>query len=180
MLIAPGSLFVEGKMAGTRLPHTLFFAIAFAAVVQCVHDFPLLPDRVASHFGPSGMPNGWMTKSQFLTIYAIMILPALAVEFWLARRIAKTPGARVNMPNKEYWMAPERRALTLAYFESFFAWYGCAFLLLLAFIMGMALRANLDPSPQLPTGPTVAALAVFVVFNIAAMLSMYRRFSATP
>jgi uncharacterized membrane protein len=164
-------------MSRTRLPNSLFFAIALAALAQCAHDFPLLPDRVASHFGPSGMPNGWMTKSQFLTIYALMILPALAVEFWVARRIAKTPGARINMPNKEYWMAPERRASTIAYFESFFAWYGCAFLLLLASIMGMALRANLDPMPQLPTGPTVAAIGAFVLFNVVAIVAMYRRFS---
>jgi uncharacterized membrane protein len=161
------------------LANSLFFAIAVVAVAQCVHDFPLLPERVASHFGPSGMPNGWMTKSQFLTIYAVMILPALAVEFWVARRIAKTPGARINLPNKEYWMAPERRASTVAYFESFFAWYGCAFLLLLVFVMGLALRANLDPSPQLPTGPTVAALVAFVLFNVVAIVAMYRRFSVT-
>ena len=107
-------------MSGTQMPRTLFLVIAVAAVVQCVHDFPLLPDRMASHFGPSGMPNGWMSKSQFLTVYAMVLLPALAVEFWLARRIAKTPGARMNLPNKDYWMAPERRASTLAYFESFF------------------------------------------------------------
>jgi uncharacterized membrane protein len=159
------------------LANSLFFAIAVVAVAQCVHDFPLLPGRVASHFGPSGMPNGWMTKSQFLTIYAVMILPALAVEFWVGRRIAKTQGARINLPNKEYWMAPERRASTLAYFESFFAWYGCAFLLLLVFVMGLALRANLEPSPRLPTGPTVATLGVFVLFNVAAIVAMYRRFS---
>lgn len=164
-------------MSSTRLANSLFFAIAVVAVAQCVHDFPLLPERVASHFGPSGMPNGWMTKSQFLTIYAVMILPALAVEFWVARRIAKTPGARINLPNKEYWMAPERRASTVAYFESFFAWYGCAFLLLLVFVMGLALRANLAPSPQLPTGPTVVALGAFVLFNIAAIVAMYHRFS---
>ena len=166
-------------MSSTRLANSLFLAIAVVAVAQCVHDFPLLPERVASHFGPSGVPNGWMTKSQFLTIYAVMILPALAVEFWVARRIAKTPGARVNLPNKEYWMAPERRASTVAYFESFFAWYGCAFLLLLVFVMGLALRANLDPSPQLPTGPTVAALVAFVLFNVVAIVAMYRRFSVT-
>jgi hypothetical protein len=83
------------------------------------------------------------------------------------------------MPNKEYWMAPERRASTLAYFESFFAWYGCAFLLLLAFVMGLAMRANLNPSPQLPTGRTVAALGAFVLFNAVAIVAMYRRFSVT-
>lgn len=165
-------------MSGTRIANVLFFAILLAAIAQCVSEFPQLPDRLASHFGPSGMPNGWMTKSQFFTIYALVLLPALAVEFWVARRIAKTPGARINVPNKEFWLAPERREETFAYFKSFFAWYGCALLLLLVYIMGLAMRANLDSSPRLPTGPTVTAITAFLGFNVVALLAVYRRFSA--
>ena len=75
-------------MSGTRIPRVLFFAIVLAAIAQCVHDFPLLPDRLASHFGASGIPNGWMTKSQFFITFAIVLLPALAVEFWVSHRIA--------------------------------------------------------------------------------------------
>lgn len=166
-------------MSATRIANGLFFAIVLMAIVQCVSEFPLLPDRVASHFGLSGMPNGWMTKSQFFTVYAVMLLPALAVEFWVARRIAKTPGARINLPNKEFWLAHERREETFAYFESFFAWYGCALLLLLVYVMGLAMRANLDSSPRLPTGPTVMAITAFLAFNVGAVIAVYRRFSTT-
>jgi len=97
-------------MSGTRLPRILFFAIVLAAIAQCIHDFPLLPDRMASHFGASGMPNGWMTKTQFMCLYAVVLLPALAIEFWVSNRIANKPASKVNLPNKEFWMAPERRA----------------------------------------------------------------------
>jgi uncharacterized membrane protein len=165
-------------MSATRLPKSIFFAILAAGVVQSVHDFPLLPDRLASHFGASGMPNGWMTKSQFFIIYAVVILPAVALKFWMPRRIASNPG-RLNLPNKEYWLAPERRAETFGYFETFFAWYGCAFLLLEVFAMGLAMRANLKDPVQLPTGPIVSALAVFFLFNVVAVVAMIRRFS-TP
>lgn len=165
-------------MSTTRIANVLFFGIVVAAAAQCATEFPLLPDRIASHFGPSGMPNGWMTKSQFFTIYAAMLLPALAVEFWVAHKIANTPGARINLPNKEFWLAPERRDATFGYFKSFFAWYGCALLLLLVYVMGLAMRANLDPSPRLPTGPTVTAITAFVAFNVAALIAVYRRFAA--
>ena len=114
-------------MSETRIPNGLFFAIVLAAIAQCVHDFPLLPDRLASHFGASGMPNGWMTKPQFFITYAVVLLPAFIVEFWVHRKVAKTPEAKLRLPNKEYWLAAERRAETLAYFEIFFAWFGCAF-----------------------------------------------------
>jgi|SRR5580693_2235842 uncharacterized membrane protein len=165
-------------MSGTRLPRGIFFAVVLAAVVQCLHDFPLLPDRLASHFGPSGMPNGWMTKPQFFITYAVVLLPAFIVEFWLSRSLANKPDAKLRLPNKEYWLAPERRAETFGYFESFFAWYGCAFLLVEVFAMGLAMRANLDSPPQLPTGPIVSVIAGFILYNIAAVIAMYRRFSA--
>jgi uncharacterized membrane protein len=166
-------------MPGTRVPRILFFAIVLAAIAQCVHNFPLLPDRLASHFGASGIPNGWMTKSQFFVTYAVVLLPALIVEFWAHRRIAKTPDAKLRLPNKEYWLAPEHRAETFAYFESFFAWFGCAFLLVEVSAMGLAMRANFETPPVLPTGPIVSVIAGFVLFNVAAVIMMLRRFS-TP
>jgi uncharacterized membrane protein len=166
-------------MPGARIPRILFFAVVLAAIAQGVHDFPLLPDRLASHFAASGVPNGWMTKSQFFITYALMIVPALVVEFWVSHRIANKPDAKLNLPNKEYWLAPERRGETFAYFESFFAWYGCAFLSVVVFAMGLAMRANFDTSPQLPTGPMVSVIVAFVLYNIASVVAMFRRFSMT-
>jgi uncharacterized membrane protein len=163
--------------AGTRVPRALFFAIILAAFAQCIHDFPLLPDRLASHFGASGLPNGWMTKTQFFITYALVLLPVLFIEFWLHRKVSKTPQAKLNLPNKEYWLAPERRTETFSYFESFFAWYGCAFLFVVAVVMGLAMRANFYTPPQLPTVLVVSILLAFVLFNVGAVAATYWRFS---
>lgn len=166
-------------MSDTHIPRNIFFSLLAAGVLQCVHDFPLLPERMASHFAASGSANGWMTKPQFFLVYGVVILPALALEFWVPRRIARTSGDRLNLPNKEYWLAPERRADTFAYFESFFAWYGCVFLLLEVFAMGLAMRANFQSPPRLPTGPIVSAIVGFVLFNVVWIVAMFRRFSKT-
>jgi uncharacterized membrane protein len=163
--------------SGSRLPRTIFVAIVLAAVAQCVFSFAQLPATVASHFGPSGAPNGWMSKQAFFAIYAAVIAIAAAVEIFPARSIAKSSSARINLPHKQYWLAPERRGETMAYFEKFFAWYGCAFLLILVLIMGLAIQANLNPPPHLPTGPTLAIIIGFVAFNIAAVIQIFRRFS---
>jgi uncharacterized membrane protein len=166
-------------MSGTRIPRILFFAVVLLAMARCIHDFPLLPDRLASHFGPSGMPNGWMTKPQFFITYALLFLPALFVEFLAGRKVANSPANKLRLPNKEYWLAPERRTETLAYFESFFAWYGCAVLLVEVLAMGLAVRANFDDPPVLATGPIVTVAAGFIVFNITAAVAVYRRFLIT-
>jgi uncharacterized membrane protein len=166
-------------MTGIRIARGLFVAIVLAAIAQCAHDFPLLPDRLASHFNAAGLPNGWMSKTQFLWVYALVLIPALAIEFWVSGKIASKRDAQLNLPNKEYWLAPERRAATFAYFESFCAWYGCAFLLVIAFAMGLAMRANFDSPPVLPTAPILMDVVGFFVFNIAAVILMLRRFSST-
>ena len=167
-------------MSEPRVPRTLFFAILAAGILQCLHDYPLLPNRLASHFSASGNANGWMTKSQFLMTYAVVILPALALEFWVPRGITGRPDSRLRLPNKEFWLAQDRRGETFSYFEKFFAWYGCAFLLMEVFAMGLAMRANFQSPPQLPTGPIVFAIAAFVLFNIVWVAAMVRRFSKLP
>ena len=103
-------------MADLRIPRTLFFAILAAGLLQLVHDFPLLPERVASHFGASGAANGWMTKSQFLMTYAAILLPALFLEFGCSAALPRRRKRSCNLPNKEYWLSPERRAGTFASF----------------------------------------------------------------
>jgi uncharacterized membrane protein len=157
----------------------IFFAVVLAAVAQCVLDFPALPGRLASHFGASGMPNGWMTKPQFFLSYALLFLPALFVEFLVGRKVANQQIDKLRLPNKEYWLAPERRAETFAYFESFFAWYGCAVLLVEVLAMGLAMHANFDTSPRLATGPIFTILSGFILFNVAAVIAIFRRFSTT-
>ena len=165
------------KVPGRRIPNVLFFTIVALAIAQCIHDFPLLPNRLASHFNASGMPNGWMTKTQFMWVYALVLLAALAIEFWAPHQIANRPDSRLRLPNKEYWLAPERRAGTYAYFDTFFAWYGCVFLFVVVYAMGLALRANFDTPARLPTGPIVTVIAGFALFNLAAIIAMLRRFS---
>jgi uncharacterized membrane protein len=167
-------------MSDTRVPRNLFLAILAAGILQCLHDYPLLPERMASHFGPSGNANGWMMKSQFLSVYVVVMIPALILEFWVPRKIGRTAGNRLNLPNKDYWLTPERRAETLAYFEMFFAWYGCAFLALEVFAMGLGMRANFRDPPQLPPGPIVFVIVAFVLFNVAGVTAVVRKFSKIP
>lgn len=166
-------------MSDPRIPKNIFFVILAAGLLQFLHDFPLLPERMASHFAASGYANGWMTKSQFLITYIAILLPALVLEFWLPRRIARKGGKGLNLPNKEYWLAPERRAETFAYLENFFAWYGCAFLLLEVFAMGLAMRANFQSPPRIATLPIVSAIVAFIVYNFASVIAMFRRFLRT-
>jgi serine/threonine-protein kinase len=155
----------------------VFGAIALCAVAQALVDFPRLPEHMASHFGPSGLPNGWMSKQAFFAVYAVTVGLAALVGYLVPRSIAKKPPERINLPNKEYWLAPERRAETLAFFERYFAWYSCVLLLILVLAMGFAIQANLSSHLRMPTGPILAIIFAFMAFNLLWVVQMMRHFS---
>ena len=123
------------------------------------------------------MPNGWMPKSAFFVVYAAVIGVAAMMGYLVPRSIRKKPSDRINLPNKEYWLAPERRAETLAFFERYFAWYSCVLLLILVLAMGLAIQANFTSPPRMATGPILSVIAGFVAFNVAWVVWMMRHFS---
>ena len=166
-------------MADTRLPRNIFMAIVAIAVAMAVRDYPLIPDRVASHFSASGAANGWMSKPTYFAFYAALVGVAFAVEFLVPLSVAKTRAARMNLPNKEFWLGPARQEKTRAYLKRHFAWYGCAFLALEVSAMEMATRANMKAEPTLPITPVLFLLGAFLLYNVVWMARMFRRFSKT-
>jgi hypothetical protein len=102
---------------------------------------------------------------------------AASIGFLAPRMVVKTPTSRMNLPHKEYWLAPEHRAETFDFFEKSFAWYGCIFLLLEVSTMEIVIRANLRTPPQLPIGPIVLLISAFALLNFACVIAIFRRFS---
>jgi len=167
-------------MSNARLPRSIFLVIVVIALAQAIYNFPLLPDRVASHFNASGIPNGWMPKQAFFVVYAIMVLIAAVVEFFVPLSIARTSPARVNLPHKDYWLAPAQRQDTMDYFKKSFEWFGCALLLLEVLATGLAIRANLNSPPQLPAASVMPLVVAFILYTIVWVVLMIRHFSTVP
>ncbi|RYD60187.1 MAG: DUF1648 domain-containing protein, partial [Verrucomicrobiaceae bacterium] len=61
-----------------------------------------LPERVASHFNGSGVPDGWMSRSEHLwTVGGIAVgLSALMLILFYCLRFL--PVAGINLPNKSH------------------------------------------------------------------------------
>lgn len=167
------------NMPSLRIAQIAFAATAAVGAAQCALDYPQLPARMASHFGASGAANGWMTKQAFFGIYAAMIVVCALVGFLAPRKIEKSSPARINLPNKDHWLAPERREVTFAYFRASFAWYACALLVMLVLAMGMAIQANFSAPPRMESGSALTIVGAFVLFNLLWVISLFRRFS-TP
>lgn len=157
-----------------RLSKIIVFFLIAVFVSQSVYYYPNLPEKMASHFGASGRPDGWMSKQGYFAFMAF-ILALIIFEFavlpWL---IGKMPISLLNMPNKEYWFAEERRAETLNIIGRYFEWFSAALLTLFIGINQLVIRANLGGGSLSPQSWIL--LAAFFVFVIVWLVKFMRRF----
>jgi uncharacterized membrane protein len=150
---------------GSRLPGSIFFLLIVYGAIQGRFYSTKLPAFVATHFAAGGRPNGWQTHAAFYYTELFAVALATLLGFGVPALVAVLPVSLVNIPNKEYWFAPERRGNTLAYFRMSFAWFGCGLLAFLIFVNELVFRANLQTPRQLNTTAFVTALFIFLGFT---------------
>ncbi len=167
---------MEG-VPSTRAPGSVFVALIVYSVMQGRYYASRLPDILATHFGGHGQPNGWQTHSAFLVTEVFVVALATAIGFGVPALLGSIPVSLMNLPNKEYWFAPERRENTLAYFRASFAWFGCALLAFLIFVNELVFRANLESPRRLNTTAFVTALFAFLGFTAVWTVRLIRRFA---
>jgi hypothetical protein len=131
---------------------------------------------MATHYDAAGVPNGFMTPGTALGVH-LFVLGVLALGFVvLPALLGKFAVGFINIPNRGYWLSPERRAASLATLRSRMEVLGCAALALVLVISECSFRANLNLQPRLPTWPLLCSVGAFLVFMAAWMLSLIRRF----
>ncbi len=81
----------------------------------------------------------------------------------------------INLPNKDYWLAPERRDETFAILSRRFLWVATATLLLMLDIFHQAFRVHLGKAASLEH--PVFSLVLYVVFTILWSIGLIGKFS---
>ena len=154
-------------MQDARLPRTLFAVLAAGAAIYFSSYYAELPEVVASHFNAQGVPNRWLTKSAFFAVFVGANVLAVLVGFGIPRIISLMPPELINLPKKQYWLAPEHLAETHAFLNSYFAWFGCAVFLIMILTFDYAIQSNLHPDnrPDISrcgtSSPTLSCLRWF-------------------
>jgi len=160
------------------MPCVLFVLLLIGWTGFLVATVGAFPDHVASHFGWAGQADAWMTREGYLTwMLAFGVVFPVLVTAMVGLLPRAWPGlAFVNLPNRDYWFAPERRADSLAYLGRHACWLGCLIVLMIAGVHALILRAHEAAPPTLPLAPFVALLIGFLVGVGAWILVLYRRF----
>jgi uncharacterized membrane protein len=169
----------RGTAMRTRyLPWIAFVLLAACQIALTIYYLAYLPARVAVHFDPAGRPNGWMSNADVLTGAAIeiAIMTAIFVAAGLLRFI---PVNLLNLPNKDYWLAPEWREGAMAFIRDWLRWFVVLTLAFLSVVQCAVLRANLTMPARL--APIWVGLVVpFLIIVVVMIVRLLRRFRLPP
>ena len=138
-----------------------------------------LPARVASHFDGGGQPNGWMGRSSYLTFIAAFGLGLPAIVILGFRVLRHLPTDLINIPRRNYWLAPERRAATVSGLFHRSLWLACLLIAMMLAVHLLVVHANNQVPVKLST-PMILGLMAFFLTGIATwILGLYRHFNRT-
>ncbi len=163
-------------MRGRVTPLAISFGFVCLQVARLAFSFERLPPRMATHYNLAGEPDGYQTRAGFAWSSVLISLALFALFAAAPALMARVPDRLVNLPNKDYWLAPERRTQTLARLGALVDWLGCATIALLVGVFELIIRANLARTPlgsQLWI--LLPAYHLFILFWAVAYLRGLRR-----
>lgn len=131
--------------------------------------WPWLPDAV-------GAPHEALPRHEYMALMlgTAVLLPWLAIRGSLL--LARHAPALLNLPNKDYWLAPERRESTLAQLDERLAVLSLGLALLCAGVHGHVLLRAHPGWPQVPDAAWIAGGVALGLAFLAWMLAFMRHF----
>lgn len=147
-----------------------------ANVALAIASLAVLPATVASHFGPGGHPDGWMSREANAGLFVGICTFMLVVFLFTPALVLKLPPGLVNLPNRNYWLSAEQREATRAKVAGLLNEFGAAILTFFFIVQGFAMQANSAAPAQLNETPLLAALIAFLIFTALWCLKLVRAF----
>jgi uncharacterized membrane protein len=167
--------------AAARKPHwvtwSVFIVLLLIAALFVTGTSSELPLTVASHFDAAGQPNAFMSRSGYIrfVLCAAVGLPVVVVVVLTA---VYSRAADLKLPNREYWLAPQRIDQTRAFLVAHGVWFGSLLVILGCFVHRLELAANRLQPPHLSNSSFAAVLVAFLVATaawVAAFMFAFRR-----
>ena len=163
-----------------RICSIVFTAVLFVVAWFVVTTTGQLGDSVATHFGSSFFANGWEQRDGYLrfALAFSIVLPVVvaAIVGWLPRLF---PGY-VNIPHRDYWLAPERSASTFACISVQGVLLGILLSVFMAGVHWLILQANAVVPPRLPPKPFWTMLIAFLIALAFWIWAFWSRFRELP
>ena len=145
-----------------RLTWAVFISLLLFALLFVTHTVAKMPPMVASHFDGEGRANAFMTRGGYgHFVLAVAVGMPLAVVGILTAVYSRA--TNMNLPNRDYWLAPQRLARTRAFLVAHGVWFGSLLVMLGCFIHWLELVANHAQPPHLPNQAMLGGIILFLL-----------------
>ncbi len=123
-----------------RFGRVFYILAILICIFEIVRLWNLAPPQMAAHFNVQGSPDRFVSKAEFFWFQIQTMLVVMVVSILPQILFLILPVKLINLPNREYWLAPERRAETVDRLSAFAAlMFG---VILLAILAGFELSAS--------------------------------------
>lgn len=170
-------------MSGSARPpsHTLtwvaFIAMLLFATAFVVATSNQLPTHVAVHFDAAGAATSFMSSAEY-RLFILAFAIGLPVVLVATLRSVYSRAKNFNLPNREYWLAPQRILRTRSFLIAHGVWFGTLFTGLMCFVHWLVLDANRRIPPTLSNQAFFIGLLAFfgcMVAWLGTLLITFRR-----
>ena len=139
---------------------TICYVLLFSCVIASYSD---LPAKVASHFDLAGQPNGWMSRDSCVafTLGLGVIVPGFIIL--MMGGAGRIPVSFINLPHRDYWLAPARRSAALAILLRYSIWFSCLTVLFVTGLHWLIVEANRPGRSPHAQSPHLSGLGISLV-----------------
>jgi ABC-type Fe3+ transport system permease subunit len=163
-------------MKSLKFPLTILLLSQVAVVSVLALTAHRLPERLASHFNLAGDPDGWMSRSSHLWMMGLLAFGLSLLVVGLFYGLRFLPVSMINLPQREYWLAPERQRQTLHDLFRTGIWLACLEALFILGIHLLMVSANAQQPARMP----FAICGAFIVGVLLWVGGLLRRFRTLP
>jgi uncharacterized membrane protein len=160
-----------------RITWSVFIALLLLAILFVTGTASELPPMMASHFDASGQPNAFMSRSGYIR-FVLCFAVGFPVAIVTILTMVYSRATDLKLPNRDYWLAPQRLDRTRAFLVAHGVWFGSLLVTLACCVHWLELRANRLLPPHLSNQTFAALMLAFLIATavwISALMFAFRR-----
>lgn len=154
----------------------LLIVIVAIHVALAVMSFFLLPERVAVHFGPGGIPDSWASRETNALVMMAVELPLFVLILISPSAVLRLPARWINLPNKKYWLREENRPAAAARLQIMMYEFAIVLFTFLLFVQFLVWAAHGQDPVRLDEKLMLKGLVLFLIYTAWWCVRMFRRF----
>lgn len=109
------------------------------------------------------MANGFMPRDFYIRFMIAFVIGLPTLMVFITGFALGSSKTRINLPNRDYWLAPERYAETITFLRAGLVWFGVLLITFLCYVHWLVVVANSVQPAHLSEGRFFGGLIAFFV-----------------